>query len=154
MVSDLLPAGSLSVRMPSSCRSTVSDTEYENVSTINRLRPDHDPINQPSINQSIPDRARLTQRISYNRIKPPFSHHMSFLNRKHCSATLPVPVDASRCQLHWLTLLHDRYFHRLIVPFRAGSFRQPHRRIPRRVQAIYGQENQRLALVFVIRVDI
>ncbi|XP_064556213.1 MAP kinase-activating death domain protein isoform X4 [Drosophila montana] len=33
VVSDLLPAGSLSVRMPSSCRSTVSDTEYENTTT-------------------------------------------------------------------------------------------------------------------------
>lgn len=32
VVSDLLPAGSLNVRMPGSCRSTVSDTEYENVS--------------------------------------------------------------------------------------------------------------------------
>ncbi|XP_030078914.1 MAP kinase-activating death domain protein isoform X1 [Drosophila hydei] len=33
VVSDLLPASSLSVRMPSSCRSTVSDTEYENTTT-------------------------------------------------------------------------------------------------------------------------
>ncbi|XP_028899782.2 MAP kinase-activating death domain protein isoform X5 [Zeugodacus cucurbitae] len=33
VVSDLLPAGSLSVRMPASCRSTVSDTEYENTTT-------------------------------------------------------------------------------------------------------------------------
>ncbi|XP_033243507.1 MAP kinase-activating death domain protein isoform X11 [Drosophila miranda] len=33
VVSDLLPIGSLSVRMPSSCRSTVSDTEYENTTT-------------------------------------------------------------------------------------------------------------------------
>ncbi|BFG03000.1 MAP kinase-activating death domain protein [Drosophila madeirensis] len=33
VVSDLLPMGSLSVRMPSSCRSTVSDTEYENTTT-------------------------------------------------------------------------------------------------------------------------
>ncbi|KAH8398923.1 hypothetical protein KR009_005215, partial [Drosophila setifemur] len=33
VVSDLLPAGSLGVRLPSSCRSTVSDTEYENTTT-------------------------------------------------------------------------------------------------------------------------
>ncbi|KAL9883197.1 rab3 GDP-GTP exchange factor isoform 1-T1 [Glossina fuscipes fuscipes] len=33
VVSDLLPTGSLSVRMPTSCRSTVSDTEYENTTT-------------------------------------------------------------------------------------------------------------------------
>ncbi|XP_041452133.1 MAP kinase-activating death domain protein isoform X2 [Drosophila obscura] len=33
VVSDLLPMGSLSIRMPSSCRSTVSDTEYENTTT-------------------------------------------------------------------------------------------------------------------------
>ncbi|XP_067637993.1 MAP kinase-activating death domain protein isoform X3 [Eurosta solidaginis] len=33
VVSDLLPAGSLNVRMPASCRSTVSDTEYENTTT-------------------------------------------------------------------------------------------------------------------------
>ncbi|XP_030382359.1 MAP kinase-activating death domain protein [Scaptodrosophila lebanonensis] len=33
VVSDLLPAGSLSMRMPTSCRSTVSDTEYENTTT-------------------------------------------------------------------------------------------------------------------------
>ncbi|KAM7348258.1 rab3 GDP-GTP exchange factor isoform 4-T4 [Cochliomyia hominivorax] len=33
VVSDLLPVGSLNVRMPSSCRSTVSDTEYENTTT-------------------------------------------------------------------------------------------------------------------------
>ncbi|XP_012156976.1 MAP kinase-activating death domain protein isoform X7 [Ceratitis capitata] len=33
VVSDLLPAGSLNVRMPGSCRSTVSDTEYENTTT-------------------------------------------------------------------------------------------------------------------------
>ena len=33
VVSDLLPNSSLSVRLPSSCRSTVSDTEFENVSS-------------------------------------------------------------------------------------------------------------------------
>ncbi|KAH8273465.1 hypothetical protein KR018_002462 [Drosophila ironensis] len=33
VVSDLLPTGSLGVRLPSSCRSTVSDTEYENTTT-------------------------------------------------------------------------------------------------------------------------
>nr|XP_036227116.1 MAP kinase-activating death domain protein isoform X20 [Bactrocera oleae] len=33
VVSDLLPGGSLNVRMPASCRSTVSDTEYENTTT-------------------------------------------------------------------------------------------------------------------------
>ncbi|XP_046867476.1 MAP kinase-activating death domain protein isoform X2 [Drosophila willistoni] len=36
VVSDLLPVGSLSVRMPSSCRSTVSDTEYENNTTTSK----------------------------------------------------------------------------------------------------------------------